>query len=102
MADEYVIDSVMRRIRVTEDPKTTAPEHPWNDPDGDGHGCVDCPDGSIWACDRIAHRMCECDATDDQRYHGGSTEGCPRQAADHSPVVSSPALCLPCLHGCAE
>jgi hypothetical protein len=44
---------------------------------------------------------CECpDVASSPRYHGGATDRCPRPAADHSPVVTSPALCLPCLHGC--
>lgn len=31
------------------------PDHPWNDPDGDGHDCVDCPEFSIWRCSQDAH-----------------------------------------------
>lgn len=31
------------------------PTHAWNDPDGDGHDCVDCHPESIWKCDRNAH-----------------------------------------------
>lgn len=31
------------------------PTHFWNDPDGDGHDCIDCPEGSIWRCDEPAH-----------------------------------------------
>jgi hypothetical protein len=31
------------------------PKHFWNDPDGDGHDCEDCPEGSIWRCDEAAH-----------------------------------------------
>lgn len=42
---------------------------------------------------------CECSDRTDPRYHGGQAE-CPREAADHGAVVASPALCLPCLHGC--
>lgn len=34
---------------------TARPNHPWNDPDGDGHNCVDCPSSSIWKCDEDAH-----------------------------------------------
>lgn len=56
---------------------------------------------------------CECDARDDgaTAYHKGNPDGCPREAADHTNgwpgngekvIVSSPALCLPCLFGCAE
>jgi hypothetical protein len=44
-------------------------------------------------------QRCECPDRSAPRYHGGQAE-CPREAADHSPVVTSPALCLPCLHGC--
>lgn len=33
----------------------TRPAHDWNDPDGDGHTCVDCPPESIWKCDEYAH-----------------------------------------------
>lgn len=53
---------------------------------------------------RLGRVKCECEAVDpgSAAYHGGSTEGCPRDAADHSPVVTSPALCLPCLHGCTD
>lgn len=31
------------------------PLHVWNDPDGDGHNCADCPSDSIWKCDEAAH-----------------------------------------------
>lgn len=31
------------------------PHHLWNDPDGDGHNCVDCSPDSIWKCDKNAH-----------------------------------------------
>lgn len=34
---------------------TDRPDHPWNDPDGDGHNCVNCPSSSIWKCDEAAH-----------------------------------------------
>lgn len=30
-------------------------DHFWNDPDGDGHNCVDCDPLSVWKCDRLAH-----------------------------------------------
>lgn len=44
---------------------------------------------------------CECpDVASSPRYHGGRTDRCPREAADHGDVIASPALCLPCLHGC--
>lgn len=47
---------------------------------------------------------CECDARGAAAtaYHGGNPDGCPRPPADHGTVRASPALCLPCLHGCAE
>jgi hypothetical protein len=38
---------------------------------------------------------CECDWT----HHEGVP--CPNDAADHSPVVVSPALCMSCLFVCA-
>lgn len=49
-------------------------------------------------------RPCECTTSDPgaAAYHSGSTDGCPRPAADNGAVVSSPALCLACLHGCGE
>jgi len=31
------------------------PQHFWNDPDNDGHDCIDCMPGSIWRCDKAAH-----------------------------------------------
>lgn len=31
------------------------PLHVWNDPDGDGHNCADCPTDSMWKCDEAAH-----------------------------------------------
>lgn len=31
------------------------PHHVFNDPDHDGHDCVDCPDWSPWRCDELAH-----------------------------------------------
>jgi hypothetical protein len=37
------------------DAATVRPMHDWNDPDGDGHTCVDCPPESIWKCDERAH-----------------------------------------------
>ena len=36
-------------------PEVGRPDHPWNDPDSDGHDCVDCDPMSIWKCDRAAH-----------------------------------------------
>ena len=30
------------------------PSHFWAG-DDDGHSCADCPDGSIWRCDPLAH-----------------------------------------------
>lgn len=30
------------------------PMHAWAG-DDDGHNCAECPDGSIWRCDRLAH-----------------------------------------------
>lgn len=41
-----------RRLFPSPDPR---PKHFWNDPDGDGHNCEDCPEGSIWRCDEAAH-----------------------------------------------
>lgn len=41
-----------RRLFPSPDPQ---PKHFWNDPDGDGHNCEDCPEGSIWRCDEAAH-----------------------------------------------
>lgn len=44
---------------------------------------------------------CECpDVASAPRYHGGQTERCPREAADHPGITATPAVCLPCLHGC--
>jgi hypothetical protein len=37
---------------MSDDPK---PTHPWNDPDNDGHNCIDCPTWSIWRCDEAVH-----------------------------------------------
>jgi predicted Rdx family selenoprotein len=34
---------------------TPQADHIWNDPDGDGHNCIDCPNDSIWKCDESAH-----------------------------------------------
>ena len=52
---------------------------------------------------------CECDADDAEavRFHGGSEEGCPREAnADEvigdGKTVSSPALCVACAFGCCR
>lgn len=39
---------------------------------------------------------CECD----HEFHRGND--CANAPADHGSVVASPALCLPCLFGCAE
>lgn len=44
---EKKLDSVL--------PESEYPQHPWNDPDNDGHNCVDCYPESIWKCDRYAH-----------------------------------------------
>jgi hypothetical protein len=44
---------------------------------------------------------CECpDVASSPAYHGGNDDRCPREPADHGTVRTSPALCLPCLHGC--
>lgn len=52
---------------------------------------------------------CECDF--DPEFHralnqrlgrGDNDSRCHNEAADHSPVVASPALCMGCLFGCAE
>lgn len=46
-------DDALAALRATEeDPR---PDHPWNDPDGDGHNCVGCSPDSIWKCDWAAH-----------------------------------------------
>lgn len=42
----------MPRLMGTPEPR---PTHRWNDPDGDGHNCADCPEVSMWKCDRLAH-----------------------------------------------
>jgi hypothetical protein len=41
--------------------------------------------------------MCECDWVP---FHHG--DPCKNLAADHSPVVVSPALCMPCLYVCTK
>jgi hypothetical protein len=35
---------------------TERPDHPWDDPDGDGHNCVTCVEqNSLWRCDKDDH-----------------------------------------------
>jgi hypothetical protein len=34
---------------------TGQPDHLFNDPDNDGHDCVDCPEWSVFRCDDLAH-----------------------------------------------
>jgi hypothetical protein len=41
---------------MTQAPEPDArPIHAFNDPDGDGHNCVDCSPDSMWKCDYGAH-----------------------------------------------
>lgn len=49
-----VTDAIGRQLRLTDDPLTTAPLHPWEG-DDEGHNCSGCPDGGTWRCDRQAH-----------------------------------------------
>lgn len=52
---------------LKHNPVTDEPTHPWNDPDGDGHNCVDCPSSSIWKCDKAHHLDHQVDITLDDR-----------------------------------
>lgn len=36
---------------------STWPDHPWDDPDDDGHNCTGCAPDSVWKCDRAGHRI---------------------------------------------
>jgi hypothetical protein len=35
------------------------PDHPWDDPDEDGHNCAGCNPDSIWKCDPASHNIGE-------------------------------------------
>lgn len=52
---------------MSPDPLDARPIHPWNDPDGDGHNCADCPPDSMWKCDRDAHLNGPFDVLSDQQ-----------------------------------
>lgn len=76
-----------RRERVDPEPRIDEPKptHPWNDPDDDGHDCADCPDVSMWKCDRWAHPMYRTD----HNHESGRT---PRHHDDCPACVENRAI----------
>ncbi len=45
----------LQELDAAEAWQMSLPDHPFNDPDRDGHTCVDCATESIWKCDAEAH-----------------------------------------------